>query len=151
YSRLQFILGDYSPDTLARACASLGRHKEHISPAPLDALNPFKALSAYRFKVLYVHLTNVYGNLPFDDLIRRDGKLYLVEVRAYFSAASVAKLEADFGIGRDEMPAAMKKLLAGGPHAVFGPGHEDKGVSFWRGFRDPFRLEERRSALGEWD
>ncbi len=98
YDRLQFILGDYSPDTLARACASLGRHKEHIVPAPLDALNPFKALSQYRFKVMYVHLTNVYDNLPFDDLIRRDGKLYLVEVRAYLSAAAVERLIADFGI-----------------------------------------------------
>src|SRR5204862_6576837 len=51
YDRIQFILGDYSPDTLARACASLGRHEAHIVPAPLDALNPFKALSQYRFKV----------------------------------------------------------------------------------------------------
>ena len=31
---------------------------------------------------MYVHLTNVYDNLPFDDLVRRDGQLYLVEMRA---------------------------------------------------------------------
>ncbi len=146
YDRIQFILGDYSPDTLARACASLGRHKDHIIPAPLDALNPFKALPQYRFKVMYVHLTNVYDNLPFDDLIRRDGKLYLVEVRAYFNALSVEKLQADFGVGRNDIPAVMKTLLEGGPHAVF-PG--DKGVAFWRAFWDHFRLEERLRALDD--
>jgi hypothetical protein len=146
YSKLQFILGDYSPDTLARACASLGRHKEHIVPAPLDALNPYKALSQYRFKVLYVHLTNVYDNLPFDDLIRRDGKLYLVEVRAYLSAAAVERLSADFGITKADLMGAMRRLLEGGPHAAF-PG--DKGVSFWRCFWDYFRLEERLRALDD--
>ena len=49
---------------------------------------------------MYVHLTNVYDNLPFDDLIRRDGQLYLVEVRAYLSAAAVERLTADFGIAQ---------------------------------------------------
>ena len=146
YSKLQFILGDYSPDTLARACASLGRHKEHIVPAPLDALNPFKTLSSYRFKVLYVHLTNVYDNLPFDDLIRRDGKLYLVEVRAYLSAAAVERLSNDFGIAKADLKGAMQRLLEGGPQAAF-PG--DKGVSFWRCFWDYFRLEERLRALDD--
>jgi len=151
YDRLQFILGDYSPDTLARACASLGRHKGHIIPSPLDALNPYKALPQYRFKVMYVHLTNVYDNLPFDDLIRRDGKLYLVEVRAYFSAAGVEKMRTEFGIERDEILPAMRKLLEGGPHAVFGPGHEEQGIAFWRTFWDLFKLEERLRALDDRD
>ena len=147
YSKLQFILGDYSPDTLARACASLGRHKDHIVPAPLDALNPFKALSMYRFKILYVHLTNVYDNLPFDDLVRRDGRLFLVEVRAYLSAAAVERLLADFGIASvADLKDAMVRLLEGGPHAAFSG---DKGVAFWRAFWDAFRLEERLRALDD--
>jgi hypothetical protein len=146
YSKLQFILGDYSPDTLARACASLGRHKDHIVPAPLDALNPFKALSTYRFKVLYVHLTNVYDNLPFDDLVRRDGRLYLVEVRAYLSAAAVERLSNEFGIAATDLKSAMARLLEGGPHAAF---DGDKGVAFWRAFWDAFRLEERLRALDD--
>jgi hypothetical protein len=146
YDRLQFLLGDYSPDTLARAVAELSRHAGHVSAAPLDALNPFKALSSYRFKVMYVHLTNVYDNLPFDDLIRRDGKLYLVEVRAYLSAAAVERLTADFGIAKADLDQAVKRLLEGGPHAVF-PG--DKGVSFWRCFWDDFKLEERLRALDD--
>ena len=57
--KLQFILGDYSATTLDRAVTALARHAGHVSAAPLNALNPFKALSAYRFKVMYVHATNV--------------------------------------------------------------------------------------------
>ena len=41
-----------------------------------DALNPLRALSFLRYKILYVHLTNVYDNLPVDELVRRDGQLY---------------------------------------------------------------------------
>ena len=89
YSRLHFILGDYSPTSLERAVAAVAHHGDHVSGVPLDALNPFKALAAHRFKIMYVHLTNVYDNLPFDDLVRRDGKLYLVEVRAYLNGPLV--------------------------------------------------------------
>ena len=34
-----------------------------VSVMPMDALNPLKTLSFLRYKVLYVHLTNVYDNL----------------------------------------------------------------------------------------
>ena len=59
---------------------------------PMDALNPFKSLQAMRFKVMYVHLTNVYDNLPFDELVRRDGRHYIVETRGYIPAADVEQL-----------------------------------------------------------
>ena len=98
YSRLHFILGDYSPTSLERALQAVAHHGEHASGIPLDALNPEKSLTKYRFKLMYVHLTNVYDNLPFDDLVRRDGKLYLVEVRAYLNGPAVDRLTADFGL-----------------------------------------------------
>ncbi len=144
YSRLHFILGDYSATTLERAHVSLAHHGEHVSAAPLDALNPFKALSTHRFKVMYVHLTNVYDNLPFDDLVRRDGRLYLVEVRAYLNGAAADRLAADFGFDRSELPGLVHRLLEGGPDAVY-PG--ERGVAFWRCLWDYFRLEERLRAL----
>jgi len=146
YARLQYILGDYSADTLDRAVHAMSQHAGHVSAAPLDALNPFKTLSAHRFKVMYVHLTNVYDNLPFDDLVRRDGKLYLVEVRAYLSAASADKLAADFGLPRNDLHTSIKTLLADGPEAVF-PG--ERGTAFWRALWDYFRLEERLRMLDD--
>ena len=124
----------------ARAAAWLDRFKS------LDALNPEKSLTKYRFKLMYVHLTNVYDNLPFDDLVRRDGKLYLVEVRAYLNGPAVDRLTADFGLTREELPGIVKKLLDEGPFAVF-PG--EKGVDFWRRLWDTFKLEERLRVLDD--
>ena len=40
YSRLHFILGDYSPTSLERALQAVAHHGEHASGIPLDALNP---------------------------------------------------------------------------------------------------------------
>src|SRR5438552_3230448 len=68
YSRLKFLLGDYSPRTLDAALAAVGPHAPIVSVMAMDALNPFKTLSFLRFKILYVHLANVYDNLPFDEL-----------------------------------------------------------------------------------
>lgn len=146
YSRLHFILGDYSPTSLERALQAVRHHGDHASGVPLDALNPEKSLTKYRFKLMYVHLTNVYDNLPFDDLVRRDGKLYLVEVRAYLNGPAVDRLTADFGLTRQELPGLIKRLLDEGPHAVF-PG--EKGVDFWRRVWDAFKLEERLRLLDE--
>jgi len=146
YSRLHFILGDYSPTSLERAVAAVAHHGNHVSGVPLDALNPYKALTAHRFKIMYVHLTNVYDNLPFDDLVRRDGKLYLVEVRAYLNGPLVDQLTADFGVTRADLPGMVKKLLDGGPYAVF---EGEKGVAFWRRVWDTFKLEERLRALDD--
>ena len=146
YSKLHFILGDYSATTLERAVAALAHHGDHVSAAPLNALNPFKALSAYRFKIMYVHATNVYDNLPFDDLVRRDGRLYIVEVRAYLSAGAIDRLSADFGLPRNDFPTVVKRLIEDGPDAIF-PG--ERGVAFWRCLWDYFRLEERLRALDD--
>jgi len=96
--------------------------------------------------VMYVHLTNVYDNLPFDDLIRRDGHLYLVEVRAYFRADGMERMKTEFGIERGDLMGAMERLLGGGPHAVF---PDERGVAFWRAFWDCFKLEERLRALDD--
>jgi hypothetical protein len=148
YPRMHFILGDYSPTSLERALGAVAHHAGHVSAVPLDALNPLAALGAHRFKVMYVHSTNTYDNLPFDDLVRRDGKLYLVEARAYLNGAPVEALLADFGLTRDELLAATTRLLDGGPAAVFPAA---RGVEFWRRVWDAFKLEERLLALDDRD
>ena len=148
YPRMHFLLGDYSPTSLERALAAVAHHGGQVSGVPLDALNPLSALGAYRFKIMYVHSTNTYDNLPFDDLVRRDGKLYLIEARAYLNGAAVDGLVADFGIEREALPEAVRQLLAGGPHVLFaGP----RGVEFWRRVWDAFKLEERLLALDDRD
>jgi hypothetical protein len=148
YPRLKFLLGDYSPATLDTALAAVGPHAHLCSVIPIDATNPFKVLSFLRFKILMVHLTNVYDNLTFDEIARRDNKLYVVEVRPYISAAAAEQIEAEFGFSKAELPRAIKRLLAYGPEAV---GDHDKGMAFWTRIWDVIRLEERLRAIDEGD
>src|SRR5688572_31406472 len=103
YSRLKFLLGDYSPSTLDTALAAVGPHAPICSVIPIDATNPFKVLSFLRFKILFIHLTNVYDNLSFDEIVRRDGQLYIVEVRPYVGAGAARRLSADFGLSAPQL------------------------------------------------
>jgi hypothetical protein len=83
YPRLRFLLSDYSMPALDRALMAVQGHAELVSAVALDALDPLRTLAFLRYKLLYVHLTNVYDNLPADEVVRRDGRLYLVQARAF--------------------------------------------------------------------
>jgi len=146
YPRLRFLLGDYSMPTLDRALAAVAAHGELVSVIPMDALNPLKTLSFLRFKVLHVHLTNVYDNLPHDELVRRDGRLYLVEVRAYVPREAATRLAAAFDARPDELPRMAGRLVEAGPEAL---GDRARGVAFWRALWDALRLEERLVGLDD--
>jgi hypothetical protein len=148
YSRLRFLLGDYSPATLDTALEAVGPHAPLCSVIPIDATNPFKVLSFLRFKILFVHLTNVYDNLTFDEIARRDGQLYIVEVRPYVGAGTARAIQTEFGFGPGELPGVIRRLLAYGPDAV---GDHDTGMAFWNRIWDVLRLEERLRAIDEGD
>jgi hypothetical protein len=148
YSRVKLLLGDYSPRTLDTALATMGPHAPLVSVVAMDALNPLKTLSFLRFKTLYVHVANVYDNLPFDELVRRDGRLYVVETRPYVSAETARHLAAEFGITRAELPGLVRRLLDAGPEAL---DDRDRGMAFWRCVWTGLRLEERLRAIDEAD
>ena len=84
YPRVRFLLGDYSQATLDRSRPAVREHLELCSFIVLNALDPIKTLSFLRHKILHIHLTNVYDNLPDEELVRRDGRIYWLQVRAYF-------------------------------------------------------------------
>ena len=144
YPRLHFLLADYSMPALERASALVERHRELVSLIGLDALNPLKALAFLRYKVLSVHLTNVYDNLPVDELVRRDGRLYLVEARASLTRTSAARVAADVGLDEAALPESIARLLEVGPDAL---GDRARGVRFWRAVWEALRLEERLRGL----
>jgi hypothetical protein len=148
YPRIKFLLGDYSPRTLDTALAIMGPHAPIVSVVAMDAMNPFKTLSFLRFKTLYVHVANVYDNLPMDELVRRDGRLYVVETRPYVSAATARRLETELGITRAELPGLVRRLLSAGPEAF--EDHE-RGMAFWRSVWAGLRLEERLRAIEHGD
>jgi hypothetical protein len=75
YPRIKFLAADYSMSTLNRAMQSTKAHRDLSSFISVDALDPYKSLSFLRYKVLLIHLSNVYDNLPTDEVVLRDGRL----------------------------------------------------------------------------
>ena len=105
YPRLRFLLGDYSMPTLDRRAVGRRAHIASWSASwPWTPTTRSRSLSFLRYKILSIHLTNVYDNLAVDELVRRDGRLYLVEARAYLAAEVAAQIAGDFGVtpGRDD-------------------------------------------------
>ena len=146
YPRLRFLLADYSMPTLNRAMEAVREHRELASFLAVDALDPFKSLSFLRYKVLSIHLTNVYDNLPTDEIVVREGKLYFVEARAYVPAAAASRISEAFGIPPTEFTRTVNRLLEVGPQHVH-PTSVEQGVMFWRSVWDAIRLEERFVAI----
>src|SRR5205814_6490826 len=112
---IRFLLGDYSMPTLNRAMDTVRDHRELGSFLAVDALDPFKSLSFLRYKVLSIHLTNVYDNLPTDEIVVRDGNLYFVEVRSYVPAAAARRISGEFGIPLSEFGRTVSRMLEVGP------------------------------------
>jgi hypothetical protein len=146
YPRLRVLLGDYSPRTLDAALDAMGPHAPLVSVVAIDAINPLKTLSFLKFKALYVHLTNVYDNLPFDELVRRDGRLYVIEARPYVSSATARHLATELGVSRDDLLGLAQRLLEGGPQAFDDPR---RGMVLWRCLWSGLRLEERLRAVDD--
>jgi len=144
YPRLRFLLADYSLPTLDRAMSAVAAHQGVVSMIATDALNPLRALSFLRYKILYVHLTNVYDNLPVDELVRRDGRLYLVETRAYLPRPLATAIAAAHGVGTDQLRPTIARLLETGPDLF---GDRERGVGFWRAVWGGLCLDERLRLL----
>ena len=144
YSRVCFYMGDYSQDTLNKARPTVAKHIDHCRFVQLDAINPIKSLAHLRHKILQVHLTNVYDNLPDEEVVRRDGKLYFVQVRAYVSDAAVNSIGGKYGIPPELFRDRVYRMLESGFDSFDGPEH---GVPFWQELWAAMRLEERLVQL----
>ena len=144
YPRLRFLLGDYSLPTLDRAMAAVGTHRDTVSVIGMDALNPLRTLAFLRYKILYIHLTNVYDNLPYDEVVRRDGRLYLVETRAYLRQDDVVRIAAAYDLAPADVARLATRLPEVGPEAL---GDGVRGVAFWRDVWGAVRLDERLLGL----
>jgi len=144
YPRLRFLLGDYSLATLERSRPAVKEHLELCSFVVLDALNPLKNLAFLRHKILHIHLTNVYDNLPDEEFARRDGKLYAVQVRAYVPPADAQRISQESKISTAEIPRTVNRLLEGGPDYL---ADRQRGLAFWQEVWKAMRLEERLVSL----
>src|SRR5262245_2726755 len=140
YPKLRFLAGDYSVVTLHRVMESLGAHRHLSSFVEVEAMNPFKALSHLRYKVMLITLSNVYDNLPTDELVLRDGKLFFIEVRAYLPMTEVSKICERYKIPVENFERTVHKLLEEGPRSF---DSLDQGMGFWKDVWAAVRLEER--------
>src|SRR5260221_4927864 len=82
YRRLHYLMGDYSPHVLELARKNVAHHSEHVSSLVLDALRPTETLGFLRYKAFLVYISNVYDNLPTDEIVRIGGHLFQVETPA---------------------------------------------------------------------
>jgi hypothetical protein len=144
YPKLRVLLGDYSLTTLDMSKPAVREHADLCSFLVLDALNPLKTLSFLRHKILQVHSTNVYDNLPDEEVVRRDGHLYFVQVRAYIPLAEAARIGSAYDLPADKLSAAVHRILEG---ALDDLGSRARGVAFWQEIWKAIRLEERLVRL----
>jgi hypothetical protein len=140
YPKLRVLLGDYSLATLDKSKPAVREHADLCSFLVLDAIDPLKTLSFLRHKILQVHSTNLYDNLPDEEVVRRDGKIYFVQVRAYIPIADVTRLCTTYDIRVDKLNSTVHRLLEG---AFEDLGVRSRGVAFWQDVWKTIRLEER--------
>jgi len=146
YPRLRFLLGDYSLATLERSRAAVRNHLDQCSFIALDALDPIRTLSFLRHKILHVHSSNMYDNLPDEEIERRDGRIYWVQVRTYLPADEAARIGQECGVPVVEIGKTISRLLDVGPECL-----PDRacGVKFWQNVWAALRLEERVVSVEE--
>ncbi|HEY2220560.1 hypothetical protein [Actinomycetospora sp.] len=156
YRRLQYLMCDYSQHVLDLARETVAEHSEHVSAFVLDATRPRSALGFLQFRVFLIYISNVYDNLPTDEVAQLGGRTYLVESRAYIPATEAAELAASVNARPDELAGLVRKLLRLGPRllAEAAPAHvssPEDAVDFWRRTWSAVRLAERYVGLAGLD
>jgi hypothetical protein len=152
HRRLHYFMGDYSPHVLARAQQAVAEHASHTSAIVLDARRPETTLGFLRGKLFLVYLSNVYDNLPSDEVATIGGQPYLVETRAYLPSAEAERIARSASVGLDRLGGLIHRLLTLGPELLSEacPEHfadRDRAVEFWRDVWEALRLEERYAPL----
>jgi hypothetical protein len=150
-------MGDYSQHVLERARENVHDHAEHTSSLVMDARTPSATLGFLRAKAFLIYISNVYDNLPTDEIVRIGGQLYSVEVRAYIAGAEAQKIAEEFGMPLDALAEQIERLLSLGPDllARAAPDIFVRGplqaTEFWRAVYSALRLEERFIPIEELD
>ena len=100
YRRLRYLMGDYSPHVLERARQAVAHHGERISALVVDATRPGITLGFLAGKAFLVYISNVYDNLPTDELACIHGRTYQVQTQAFLPDADDADhIAGEFGFG----------------------------------------------------
>jgi hypothetical protein len=152
YRRLHYLMGDFSAHVLERARQEIGKHREHTSGLVLDATRLSGSVGFLAGKAFLVYVSNVYDNLPTDEVASIGGQNYLVQVRSYLPARDADAIAERFGVPRDQLPALTGRLVRIGPELLSESVPErftDTGqaVLFWQAIWDALRQAERYLLL----
>ncbi|MDQ7904860.1 hypothetical protein RB614_10045 [Phytohabitans sp. ZYX-F-186] len=139
YRRLHYLMCDYSQHVLDLAGEAVAEHAGRVSSVALDATRPLTSLGFLKYKVFLVYVSNVYDNLPTDEVAQIGGRTYAVQTRAYLPAQGA---RADL----------VHRLLRLGPLLLTEVAPDrfpdlDTAVGFWREAWSALRLEERYVPL----
>jgi hypothetical protein len=156
YQRLHYLMCDYSSHVLDLARETVAEHTDRISALALDATKPRTALSFLRDKAFLVYISNVYDNLPTDEIAQLGGRTYQVQTRAYLPGQQARELAESVSASVEQLPGLVDKLLRLAPGLLVDacPTHFpnlDTAVRFWREAWSALHLEERYMPLNGLD
>ena len=148
YRRLHYLMCDYSPHVLELARATVNDHAGRVSAVALDARQPAVALGFLKFKVFLVYVSNVYDNLPTDEVARIGGAAHLIESRAHIPGDAATALAEEFRIPRETLAGQIQRLVRLGPEMLAGLSADvfestEEIVQFWQRVWAELRLAER--------
>jgi hypothetical protein len=152
YRRLRYLMGDYSAHVLDRARQEVAHHGDKVSGLVLEATRLSGSVGFLAGKVFLVYISNVYDNLPTDEVASIRGRIYLVQTRAYVGAAAAERIAAQFGIRKEELAPLTERLLRIGPE-LLSESLPDKfadpgqAVHFWQAVWASVRQAERYVPL----
>jgi hypothetical protein len=144
YERLHYLMSDFSTCVLDVAREAITPHLDHVSFLVLDASDPLKSLAFLRYRLLFVHISNVYDNLPSSELIKYSNRYYLVETRAYVPEARAEEIARNYGLPTHTLATVITRFLKIGPDYF---DETEQGVHFWADVWRALKLEERYVEL----
>jgi hypothetical protein len=148
YRRLHYLMGDYSAHVLERARQAVAHHGERVNALVLDATRPSVTLGFLAGKAFLVYISNVYDNLPTDEVACLAGRTYQVEVRAYVREDDAERISRRFGATPAQFTRLADRLCRLGPQLLSESAPEHFGdpgaaVAFWQETWNALRLRER--------
>jgi hypothetical protein len=137
--RIRYLMADYSPHVLQRATQRLAGYGDIVDGLELDFRNPIHGLGHLRDKVLFAHTSNLYDNLPTDELMRVGERAYEPLVRASITPGEIVELASKHGVPQERLVSTIQRVLRQGPESF---GDTAQGVRFWSDVWDAVHLEE---------
>jgi hypothetical protein len=152
YRRLHYLMGDYSAHVLDRARQEISHHHGHTSGLVLEATRLSGSVGFLAGKAFLVYISNVYDNLPADEIASIQGRHYLVQVRSFLPPAAAAAIAERFGVPGEQLPPLTARLVRIGPELLSESSAEhfaDTGqaTAFWQAVWEALRQAERYVPL----